>query len=99
MMADIQTNGFEVTPAIRAQVDKTAAKILKLDERVMTINVFLEIQKRKDDNGCAVTYKIGCPGRDIVVKEKGVNLYDCLSQAQKSVTREVRKEKEKNQPR
>ena len=95
LQVDIQTNGFELTPALEDLVEKTSRKIAQVDDRITLLTASLAIQKRKDDNGCSVTYKVDRPGKNILVKETGDDLYQVLSQIAQAVVREVRKEKEK----
>ena len=90
----IQATGFEVTEAMEAQARKYLQKAWTIDAKIEKIEIYLDIQKRRDDSGCTVKFNVVRAGKNVIVKQEGKDVYKCLAEGAKSTLRAIRKEKE-----
>lgn len=97
MQVMVEGKELVVTPAIQAHADKQARKITKLHKNVISLRLFLETVKKKSNDPTAnqVTYEIGIPGQDIVVKSHAADMYEAITKATDAAQRKLREMAEK----
>jgi len=88
---------MDVGPSIREFARKQAAKFNKLGKHVIGGRIFLETvsKKHNDPKANTVTYEVDIPGKNVIVQARAANLYDAITAATNSATRQVRKVLEK----
>ena len=76
----IQSKTLQVTEAMRAFIERQAAKILRRQPRINSITVFLEsVGKKKNDMQSAIArMKVVIPGKDIVVERRARDMYEAI---------------------
>lgn len=97
MQVMVEGKELVVTPAIQAHADKQARKILKLHKNVVSLRLFLETVKKKSNDPSAnqVTYEVGIPGQDVVVKAHAADMYEAITKATEAAVRRLRELTEK----
>ncbi|HYD34661.1 MAG TPA: ribosome-associated translation inhibitor RaiA [Vitreimonas sp.] len=76
----IQSKTLQVTEALRTFIERQAEKILRRQQRVNTITVFLEsVGRKKNDVQAAIArMKVAVPGKDIVVERRARDMYEAV---------------------
>ena len=93
----IQTTGFEATEAMEEQARKYLKKAWVIDSKIEKIEIYLDIQKQRDDSGCTVKFNVVRAGKNVLVQQGGQDVYKCIAEGAKATLRAIRKEKEKGQ--
>lgn len=88
---------MKVTQAIRIFAQDQAEKLQKLEKGVAQVRIYLEnvAKKKSDIYSNIVTYHISIPGKDIVVKKHGADMYAAIVDATQGAVRKLRKVTEK----
>lgn len=92
-MVTIQSKQVAVTDALRSFAEKQTAHITKFGKKVQNISFFLETVSRKknDPKANKVVVTVAQPGKDVVVRSFGVDLYQTIADAAKAAGRRLRK--------
>ena len=93
----VTSKTLEVTQPLREFTKEQASKLDKLGQRISKVQVFLErrVAKSKRDRNALVKYVVDLPGKTLVTKYKGADMYDAVVDATDRVIRQTRKFKEK----
>lgn len=94
----VQSKTLDITDSLRDFVNRQAEKLEKLGIHILHTHVYLETNSRKsnDPQSSSVKYHVSIPGmNDVVVRRKGVDMYDAIVDATRRVVRQIRKSKEK----
>lgn len=97
MQVMVEGKELVVTPAIQAHAEKQAQKITKLHKNVISIRLYLETitKKSNDPSANQVTYEVGIPGQDVVVKANAADMYEAITKATAAAVRRLREVTEK----
>ena len=97
MQVIVESKNVEVTGAIRDHAQKQAQKLLKVYKKINLARFFLDNIKKKSNDPKAnqATLKVEIPGKDIVVKEHAVDMYEAINLAVEAALRHLRKKLEK----
>ncbi len=97
MQVIVESKNVEVTSAIRSHAQKQAQKLTKVYKKINIARFFLDNLKKKSNDPKAnkVTLKVEIPGKDVVVKEHAVDMYEAINLAVESALRHLRKKLEK----
>ena len=98
MQVIVESKNVEVTSAMRAHAKKQAQKLNKVYKKINLARFFLDNLKKKQNDPKAnkVTLKVEIPGKDVVVKEHAVDMYEAINLAVDSALRHLRKKLEKD---
>jgi ribosomal subunit interface protein len=94
----VQAKNMKATKALRAFIENQTGKLRKLGMPISRVRVFLENIARKDSDPqrASVQMEVTIPGKGkVTVKNKAHDLYLAITETVSSLTRHVRKEKEK----
>jgi len=97
MQVIVESKNVQVTVAIRKHAEKQAQKLTKIYKKIDLVRFFLDNIKKKQNDPKAnqVTLKVEIPGKDIVVKEHAVDMYEAINLAVEAALRHLRKKLEK----
>ena len=86
-----------VTAAIRDYAQKQAQKLTRVSSRITLMRFFLDKVKKKqnDPKSNQVTLKVEIPGKDVVVKEHAVDMYEAINASVDAALRHLRKKLKK----
>ncbi len=93
----VASKTLEVTQPLREFTKEQAAKLEKLGQRISKVQVSLDqrVAKSKRDRNSLVKYVVDLPGKTLVTKCKGADMYEAIVDATDKVIRQTRKFKEK----
>jgi ribosomal subunit interface protein len=86
-----------VTQALREFVDRQAEKLLKLEQRVSSIAVYLEkvAGKQNDPRATSVKYLVRLKGKkEVVVCRHASDMYEAIAEATRRVARQLERYKQ-----
>jgi len=97
MQVTVESKNIEVTAALRQFAQKQAQKLTKVYRKISLTRFFLDHLKKRQNDPSAnnVTVKIEVPGKDILVKEQAVDMYEAMRRAVATALRHLRKKLEK----
>lgn len=89
----VEAKNLELTQALRNHVTAQAQKLAKLGKSIVFVRVYLETvaKKKNDPMANKATFQVSIPGKDVIVSETSVDLYESIVQAAKGALRKVRK--------
>jgi ribosomal subunit interface protein len=93
----VASKTLELTRALRKFTQDQAVKLGKLGQRISKVQVSLDqrVKKSKRDRNALVKYVVSLPGKTVVIKCKGADMYDAITDATDKAARQIRKFKEK----
>lgn len=97
MQVLVSSKNFTVTEAIQAFADKQAPKLFKVNNKIVQVRLFLESTEKRtnDPHANQARLIVEIPGKDIVVTERSVEMYEAVVKAFRTAARHVRKEDER----
>ncbi|MBU0979133.1 MAG: HPF/RaiA family ribosome-associated protein [Patescibacteria group bacterium] len=93
----VDAKNFVVTAGLRQFVKRQADKLSKVAGKVTAVRVYLESVNKKtnDPQAKKVTFTIDIPGGSLVIKKKGVQMYQTIASTSRAALRSLRKRLEK----
>lgn len=93
----VQSKTIPVTAAIRRVATMQAERLQKHSKKILQICVFLETVKRRKNEVTAAMAKflIRMPGKEVIVQEHAVDLYQAIHDAANAALREINDFKER----
>ena len=93
----VDAKNFVVTKGLRQFVKAQADKLSKVAGKVLDVRVYLESVEKKtnDPKAKKVIYQIKVPGKNLVIRKKGVEMYETITSTTKAALRKLRKQTEK----
>lgn len=97
MQVLVSSKNFSVTDAIQQFADKQVPKLLKVNDKIIKVRLYLESNEKHTNDPTAnqALVLVEVPGRDITVTEHAVDMYEAVTKAFRSASRHVRKDSEK----
>jgi ribosomal subunit interface protein len=88
---EIVVRDFQITDALRAEIEERAAKLDQFYERIMRCRVTLEGSAAHHRHGrCKVVLHLTVPGKEIVVThQEGENAFEALKEAFNAAGRRI----------
>ncbi len=93
----VASKTLKITQSLREFANQQALKLEKLGQRISKVQVFLEqrVAKSKRDRNALVKYVVNLPGKTLVTKYRGRDMYEAIIDATNRMIRQTRKFKEK----
>ncbi len=95
MRVDIQSVGFSADVQLEEFIEGKVAKLLKLDEDVTSVEVFLRAEKPSVVENKEVEIKFNIPGGDIFAQKQGKTFEEAVDLVVDALKRQITKRKEK----
>jgi len=97
MKVFVEAKNFVVTSGLRQFVSNQADKLSRVARKVTAVRVYLESvgKKTNDPKAKKVTFRIDVPGGSLIIKKKGVQMYETIASTSRAALRTLRKQSEK----
>jgi len=97
MTITVDAKNFKLTQALREYAHIQANKLSKLSKKLQYVSIYLENIPKHDNDKFAntVTIEVGVPGKRVVIKTHGIDMYGAITMGARLALRRVRKTYEK----
>lgn len=95
----VASQTLHVTQALKRFAQEQAQKLLKLNQRISKVQIFLEqeVKAAKRESNAIVKYIVTLPGKQLVIRHRAHDMYQGIVDTTDRVFRQVRKLKERRQ--
>jgi ribosome-associated translation inhibitor RaiA len=85
---DIQTVGFDESPAIVSQVESELRRVMRFRQDIVAADVYLREEGSNPENNKTVRWRLGIPGKDLFAEGSGASWNASLRDASEKLKRQ-----------